>query len=242
MQAFGGGGAVDPARMKTLRREAPQNRHIPFHLLTPQSSDTDPNVREYLSVLKSLYSSIQDVTNCDVIVDSSKIPSHAFLLTQLPSIHLTMVHLVRDPRGTAYSWQKKARRTDIHAEGAVHMKQHSPSLEAYRWTSWNMLIEAIGKICASGYVRVKYEDLISSPQSELDRIGRCLGIDMPELLEDREVRLNGNHTVWGNPSRMEEGPVALRLDDEWRTELAPWDRLTVEALSWPLLLRYGYLT
>jgi len=242
MQAFGGEGAVDPVRMKTLRQEAPQNRHVPFHLLNPQSSDPDPNLREYLSVLKSLYSSIQEVANCDVIVDSSKIPSHAFLLTQLSSVHLTMVHLVRDPRGTAYSWQKKARRTDVDAEDPVHMKQHSPSLEAYRWTSWNMLIEAIGKIRASEYVRIRYEDFISAPQSELNRIGRCLGIDMPELFKNGRVHLNGNHTVWGNPSRMQEDPIALRLDDEWRTELALRDRLTVESLSWPLLLRYGYLT
>lgn len=153
-----------------------------------------------------------------------------------------MVHLVRDPRGTAYSWQKKARRTDVDAEDPVHMKQHSPSLEAYRWTAWNALIEAIGIFRASGYVRVRYEDFISSPQSELDRIGRCLEIDVPNLFDDGRVHLNGNHTVWGNPSRMEEGPVTLRLDDEWRAELALSDRLTVSALSWPLLLRYGYLT
>jgi len=240
-QAFGGEDAINPSHMKTLRQKAPRNRQLPFHLLDPQSSDEAVH-SEYLSALKSLYSSTQEVTNCDVIVDSSKFPSQAFLLTQLPSVHLTMVHLVRDPRGTAYSWQKKARRTDIDAESTVHMKQHSPSLEAYRWTSWNMLIEAIGNFRASEYIRVRYEDFISSPQSEFDRIGRCLGLDMPEIFEGGSVRLNGNHTVWGNPSRMEKGPITLRLDDEWRTELALSDRLTVSALTWPLLLRYGYFT
>jgi hypothetical protein len=44
----------------------------------------------------------------------------------------------------------------------------------------------------------------------------------------------------GNPMRLETGHVQLRLDEAWRTDMRVMDRATVTALTWPLLLRYGY--
>ena len=48
------------------------------------------------------------------------------------------------------------------------------------------------------------------------------------------------HAVAGNSSRLENGRVPLRLDDEWIAELTPTDRRLVNALTHPLRYRYGY--
>lgn len=49
-----------------------------------------------------------------------------------------------------------------------------------------------------------------------------------------------NHTVAGNPLRFERGAITVRPDVEWRAGLAPGARRLVTALTWPLLLRYGF--
>jgi hypothetical protein len=54
------------------------------------------------------------------------------------------------------------------------------------------------------------------------------------------VRLGTAHTADGNPVRFATGAVPLREDDEWRRHLPSRDRLSVGAITAPLLLRYGY--
>ena len=55
------------------------------------------------------------------------------------------------------------------------------------------------------------------------------------------VRLAAAHGVAGNPSRFTTGTVTLREDDAWRTELRPADRRRITAVTWPLLVRHGYV-
>jgi hypothetical protein len=54
------------------------------------------------------------------------------------------------------------------------------------------------------------------------------------------VTLGVNHTVMGNPMRLDQGPVRLRLDDRWKTSMGRMHRGIVTALTQPLLRRYGY--
>jgi hypothetical protein len=48
--------------------------------------------------------------------------------------------------------------------------------------------------------------------------------------------------VAGNPMRFERGEVPIRPDEVWRTQMSRKGRTTVEALTWPLLVRYGRST
>jgi len=48
------------------------------------------------------------------------------------------------------------------------------------------------------------------------------------------------HTVAGNPVRMQSGPLKLRVDDAWRAAMPAGDRRLVTLLTFPLLARYGY--
>ena len=58
---------------------------------------------------------------------------------------------------------------------------------------------------------------------------------------ERTIDLRPTHSISGNPDRLRTGPVEIRLDDEWRTGMSRADHRFVTALTWPLLLRYGYL-
>lgn len=46
-------------------------------------------------------------TGPPVIVDSSKLPPYGALLAGLPGIDLRVLHVVRDPRATGYSWRRR---------------------------------------------------------------------------------------------------------------------------------------
>lgn len=59
--------------------------------------------------------------------------------------------------------------------------------------------------------------------------------------DEHTVELETNHTVEGNPMRFQQGTVELHLDEEWKKGMKRTDRRISTALTWPLLLRYGYL-
>jgi hypothetical protein len=55
------------------------------------------------------------------------------------------------------------------------------------------------------------------------------------------ARLGVHHTAFGNPGRFQTGEIPLRKDMRWRRELSIGEHALALALTWPLLLRYGYL-
>ena len=67
---------------------------------------------EYAENTGRLYTAIADTTGCDVIVDSSKWPQYGLLLSETLPFDVYVLHLVRDPRAVAYSWQRRQSRLD----------------------------------------------------------------------------------------------------------------------------------
>lgn len=231
---------LDYQSIKRLRDSAPQNRHVGLHFLNLHSIDNH-EYTNYLYILDRLYTGIFEITGCDILVDSSKIPSHAFLLSQLSSFDLTLIHLVRDPRGTANSWSKKIDRQDAQPDGTIQMEQYTPTIQSMKWLFWNILFEMMPHHTDVEYVRIRYEDFVTEPAKSIDHIGdatNMTNIQFPG--RDRSIHLRGNHMAWGNPSRSKTGTIHLRLDEGWKSNLSRWDRTKVEFITWPLLLKYGY--
>jgi hypothetical protein len=55
------------------------------------------------------------------------------------------------------------------------------------------------------------------------------------------ARLDGGHSVSGNPMRFTTGPVPITRDEQWRTHMPRSQQRAVTALTWPLMAGYGYL-
>jgi hypothetical protein len=175
-----------------------------------------------------------------VIVDSSKIATFAMLARQSPSVELRTVHLVRDPRGVITSWRKSIVRTD--GATADTMPRYGVVPASVRYLGYNALAHALRAL--GRYRFLRYEDLLADPREEVRRILSFAGVpvDTDDLgfLRADEADLAPNHTVDGNPMRLQAGPVPLRADDAWRTALSPRDRSLVLAITGPLSLPYGY--
>ncbi|MFO1188629.1 MAG: hypothetical protein U1E97_03330 [Alphaproteobacteria bacterium] len=191
--------------------------------------------------IDALYAAIAAETGCRVIVDSSKFPPYGLALGLAPSIDLYVLHLVRDPRAVAFSWlrQKPAERTAVEP---LHRRQFGPTRSAWRWLLVNGLSEWSFASLGDRYRRVRYEDYIAAPNdmllSLLDWVGERGA--PPRCLAEGRVQLQPTHAISGNPSRFNTGSVPLRVDDEWKRQMARRDRAVVSALTWPLCGRYGY--
>ncbi len=118
-----------------------------------------------------------------------------------------------------------------------------PARIGMRWVTRNLQMEMLGRL-GQPEVRVRYEHAVTTPRLELERIVEMLDErvdpDAYSFIADGRVRLGVNHTVMGNPVRMHQGSLQLRLDDEWRSAMSPGQRRIVSLLTGPLLRRYGY--
>jgi hypothetical protein len=183
----------------------------------------------YAEATEALYRAVAGAAGASRVVDSSKSPLHARLLARLGGVDLRVVHLVRDPRATTFSFM---RRRDLGYGGAL--------TRSLRWTSWNIATERLAALGAP-YVRVRYEDLVEDPAACLARIGDTLAIDTSSIpLEGRSVRLTPTHIFSGNRARGEFGTRSLRDDSEWRSALPGRMQTVVRATTLPLRMRYGY--
>ena len=234
-------GDVDATRMAGLLARGTRARHVPwlFRARRNPASVAD-RLGSWPEVMGRVYAAIAELAGARVIVDSSKLPPYGELLRHVPGIDVSYVHLVRDPRATAYSW---ARAKPLPERDGGMMQRQGAAKSAALWTLWNAAAEGLWAGDRERYLRVRYEDVIARPRPALARMLALVGepADGLPFVTEHEVQLGTTHGVAGNPSRFTTGVVALRADTEWRERMRARDRATVAAVSWPLLLRHGYL-
>lgn len=240
--AFGGFDAVDVAHIQALRHAVQGNQALlPLMVPALRGNAYQEQLGEYSTILNQFYLSIQKVSGCRMIVDSSKVPPYAFLLKELPNVALQILHLVRDSRATAYSWQRKKQRPEIHWK-TEYMEQYSPVRSALEWNVMNGLFQFLQGTGAP-YKRIRYEAMVSHPAETLNEICQWLGVDGTTLdfgSDGQTVQVATDHTVSGNPNRFQQGAVKIRPDYEWQEKMPSTQKTLVTALTFPQLLWYGY--
>lgn len=239
---FGGWDRIQLPEILRLRYSLDRPWSIPLRPPSGLAAGTGWRYERYLGVLRSLYGAIADVSGARVIVDSSNLPSHAFLLRAMPAIDLRVAHLVRDSRGVACSWQSQVEKRRTGGPPA-YLPRYGPCGASLRWLLYNGLTHSL-KPLGVPYTFVRYEDVISTPGEVTRRLLRHAGLPSdaaePRWIDGHLVRLGPNHTAEGNPMRFASGTLELRADLRWRQELAFRDRQLVTALTLPLLAAYGY--
>lgn len=243
MHAFGGWDKVDVDRVHELATQVDDVKFVPRMLLRLDGGRFDADLREYLGYYMRLYAAIKRVSGCDVVVDSSKITSLAYVLSHEPRLGLAMVHIIRDARAVAYSWTKVVKRPEV-TENEAFMPRMSPGYMSLLYDGHNVLLEALRSRGVRS-IRVRYEDFADDPAASLRAVARLLGrpFDPAGILSGpRTLRLPALHTVSGNPSRFSTGDVAVRRDDAWRERMPRRQRLLVGAVTAPVQAMYGYMS
>ena len=200
----------------------------------------------YETTTKRLYEAVAALSDAQYIIDSSKTPDYAYLLSRLDTVDLYFIHLVRDPRGVAYSWGKKFKRTDVQQGVDVEMASFGLLKGTFRWIKWNIGCELMRYRCKK-YIRIRYEDFVQNPQQTLDTLTTWLGIH--EGLPKYYLTEGGFHdihraqdvSIWGNPKvRNKQGAIRVKSDNAWIKKLGFGKKLVVVLLTLPFLIRYKY--
>ncbi len=224
--------------MGALLAAASSDRAIPALLTDRGSARVLDRLGTGVDTLTGLYRTLRDVTGARVIVDSSKVPSYAALLSRVPGLDLRVLHLVRDPRAVAYSWLRRKAQRDVGRD----MIRRSAFESAWRWAVRNAEVRLFWKPADTRFLRMRYETVIDRPEAAMRRILEFAGEPLARLpfVAPGVAEMQRTHSSSGNPNRFRTGRVELRRDDEWRDRMRRRDRMTVTALTWPQLAAYGY--
>lgn len=231
--AFGGWNDDVLEHMKFLHEHVVRQRNFP-RLFAGRNQDIVRQAGDYASFYRSLYTAIAAVSGSNVVVDASKLPSHALGLTY-SSLDLKMVHVTRDPRGVAFSMSKRVVRP--HGNGGDDLMWHqSPTASAARWCATQVESMVLGRELVSS-THLNYESFVRNPRSEIVRVLVDLGIridKVPSALGSNHMHLSMSHGLSGNHSRFRDGPVALVTDDKWKNEMSRGSRFMVTAITAPV--------
>jgi hypothetical protein len=194
--------------------------------------------KQMIDYLCRFFEAIQEVTGAQAIIDISKVPGYGILLRMLPNIDFYLLHLVRDPRATGYSWQRTKL---IRPDSDEQMNKYNLVMNSLTWLVWNRVLER--QFSNQHYQFVKYEDFLKRPEkvitSALTKMNFPLYGSLP-FVEPNKVRLTPKHIPFGNPNRFNNGIVEIKPDNEWLDKMKPLSKLAVTGITWPYLLKYQY--
>jgi hypothetical protein len=235
-EAFGGLCRVEAAKMERSRNRA-RNRHSPLLVLPRREPILASRLQDYLVGLEKLYQGIRAYTGSKVIIDSSKSLLYGYLLGMLPTIDLYVLHIVRDPRGVAYSLQQRK------LKGLPQFSGWNPVTSSLVWDTVNLSREMFWGRSGHPYLRLCYEEFVRRPRESVERILDLVEEEVGDLpfVSKQSIVMNTTHSVGGNANtRFLTGRVDLRLDERWRDDLSFTNKAIITSLTWPLILRYGY--
>lgn len=239
-EAFGDDASATAARARTLQRTLLRTRAVPRILRPAQGSEFADAVDEYRRLLADLYRGVALVSGAQAIVDSSRSGAYGLMLEGIAELDLRVVHLIRDSRAYAYSRTRIRSRPEIHWTHA-QMLRTGAAVSAREWVRLNLLAEILCRR-RPAVSRLRYEDFAVDPEAALDPLAAVSGARA--LTEERAptwLQAVGYHSVSGNPIRFDLAERDIRLDDEWLRAMDARSKLVVSSLTFPLLVRYGYL-
>jgi len=173
--------------------------------------------RSRLKNIRRLFETLFDLTQADVLVDSSKSAKRAYLLKKYfhPEYNIRVIHLVRDGRAVFYSYAKGYYRVNITdpETGKQEMKTYYSDRKRTKqeilkiWKKANKTAfkyhQTNGK--NKDYFFLRYEDFTNQPEKYLKDLLQFVGLEYePEMLDlNRYV----NHMVSGNASRINASEI-----------------------------------
>lgn len=219
--------------------------HLKSFIKTWRGRNTD-NINRLKKINQSLFKAISEVAGKEVVIDSSKeFTRGLFLARYLPDGKV--IHLIRNPLRILASNMLRIKEGKFKVLRYKFDAQKTAFpfilLSAAGWLVGNILGELIHLVEKKNVLRVRYEDLCERPAEELKRIEAFTGYDLTDIIrgieESREMQIK--HMIAGNRMRL-NGSFIFRPSGGKQRELPLRYSLLGILITWPLMLRYGYLT
>lgn len=230
---------VDIDKMSDTAQIVDRTRNLPW-LTMPFNTKRKPS-RDFLADLRQLYYAVWQESGNQIIIDSSKVPSHLYMLAQIPEIDLRVLHLVRDGRAVAYSWNKRRKQELGITKTGGQMPHRSASRAMLTWSIENLYTAFIGRQ-APYYTVLRYEDLVQNPENALGlALEKLAFTHIPlDILRSGLVQVQPTHSVGGNPLRFTQKTIHISFDEEWRRQMPSIKQKFLGLLGFPAMRKYGY--
>ena len=110
-----------------------------------------------------------------LVVETSKLPHLAAILAGARDVDHYVLHLVRDPRATAFSWQR--RKALPVADGLATMATMSPVASVRNWSRSGVEAELLRRhVPRDRWLFLRYEDFVAGPVAAVDRVLAFVGV------------------------------------------------------------------
>lgn len=217
-------GEIDADRMIRIQR---QSSSFLTNLELPKSGHTNADLEYYLRTWVSVYKAIAEITGQRTLIDSSKSIPAGLCLSRISGLDVHYVHLVRDSRAVAYSWQKRK------PDGRRFLKKQNVVTTSKHWVMTNLKALAL-QYRGKSYARVRFEDFLNYPNEITKCLGDGIGICKNEFAAGRV-----EHLVSGNPTRFDKKAINPKVC-AWKEDLGTLRSILVTLLTFPLLHKFGY--
>lgn len=169
---------------------------------------------EYCALYDRIHKSIFEMTNTEVLVDSSKNLSRGIALLKSSEFDVYFLHLIRDPRGFVNSMYKN-NFNYIKSMGKWSLKNYFASL-------------VLKNISRKRYKKIYYEDLLLSPNKTISGISDFTGIDfsiITNFIKNGQKfkighifsgnRISNKHEISFDPARIQSNRIKKINNDKF---------------------------
>jgi hypothetical protein len=181
-------------------------RRFPLLFLKAHRSSMAAEVEEYKLWLRRLYFALADISGARVIVDSSKVPIRALLLSGIEDIDVHVLHIVRDVRAVVHAWAKEKHNPAFDGS----MPKYGALRTIALWHVLNVYSEFLS--LRMPYTRIRYEEFAKQPRAVLEDLQVRIPALPPQpidFLHGNTVTLKPRHTIGGNPDRFSSGTTQI---------------------------------
>jgi hypothetical protein len=229
-EVFGEEQEIIRARMESLGEGFIRHSVLPTILNTQPHLRIDEAFSELGAVMAAVYRSVARNAGASVVVDATKAALWGICASTSPEIELSIVRMVRDPRGFAFS---NARSRAFHYPPGSRTTPRGTPRSYANWFVANISADWLQRK-ARRSAFVFYDRFSEDPAKAVRPVAMMLGLDPAAnsaITHDALVIDRVGHAIGGNPRRPRRGTTPVKADEEWRRSAKP----SVRALS-PLVL------
>lgn len=131
--------------------------------------------KEYNQYIQTFFDTLSSFVSQPILIDSSKYPLRGYFMSKILKYDIAFIYLKRNPVDVVRSFEKK------------DLEQPSKN-----WINANLYLFGVNITCLYIYnklkknhktIAIKYDDLISNPETVLKQVGDQLNIDVSKSLE-----------------------------------------------------------
>jgi hypothetical protein len=196
------------------------------HSIAPTARNWRPRYKvvdafhELGSLLAPVYKSVAKHAGASVVVDATKAALWGMCGVTSDEIEMSVVRLVRDPRGFAFS---NARARDFHYPPGSKTTPHGATRSYINWLLANLEGDWLARQVPNETF-VFYDQFANDPIEAVRPIVKLLGLDPDAhtaITHDGLDISRVGHAIGGNPRRPKQGKTVIKADDEWMTAAKP---------------------